>query len=45
MNPSIVPLEVASKQSNAFMICPLAKTSIFRRPPLISSSTCDSRTA
>jgi len=45
MNPSIVPLEVASKQSNAFMICPLAKTSIFRRPPLISSTTCDSRTA
>ena len=45
MNASIVPLEVASKQSNAFMICPLGKTSIFKRPPLISSTTCASRTA
>jgi hypothetical protein len=45
MNASIVPLEVASKQSNGGMIWPPGKTSIRNRPPLVSPTTFASRWA
>src|SRR6266446_2180600 len=38
MNASMVPFEVASKQSSGGMIWPPGKTSIRNRPPLISST-------
>src|SRR5262249_7528102 len=38
MKASIVPLEAASKHSNGCMIWPLGKTSIRKRPPLVSST-------
>jgi hypothetical protein len=36
MKASIVPFEVSSKQSNGFMIWPPGKTSMTKRPPLMS---------
>src|SRR5262245_13725567 len=45
MNPSMVPLEVASKHSNAGTIWPAGATSMRKRPPLISSTTLASRSA
>src|SRR5215470_914364 len=38
MNASMVPFDAASKHSNPCMIWPLAKTSIRKRPPLVSST-------
>src|SRR5262245_36451709 len=40
-----VPLDVASKHSNGGMIWPPGMTSIRKRPPLISSTTCPRRWA
>src|SRR5215471_18642269 len=45
MNASILPLEVASKQSSRSTICPPGKTSMRKRPPLISSTIFPSRLA
>src|SRR5215813_6038519 len=45
MYPSMVPLEVASKHSNAGTIWPAGATSMRKRPPLISSTTLASRSA
>ena len=45
MKPSIVPFEVASKESKALTIWSPAKTSIWNRPPLICSTTLPSRWA
>jgi hypothetical protein len=38
MNASILPCEAASKHSNGGMIWPPGKTSIRKRPPLVSST-------
>src|SRR5262245_34208925 len=45
MYASMVPFEAASKHSSGCMIWPLGKTSIRKRPPLVSSTTCASRWA
>jgi hypothetical protein len=45
MNDSMVPCEAASKQPSAGTIWPPGKTSIRKRPPLISSTTFASRWA
>ncbi|HET8576116.1 MAG TPA: hypothetical protein VFO18_03375 [Methylomirabilota bacterium] len=45
MKASTMPCEAASKQSNGCMIWPPVKTSIRKRPPLVSSTTCASRWA
>src|SRR5438094_4105808 len=45
MNASIVPWEAAAKHSNDGMICSPGKTSIRKRPPLVSSTTFASRWA
>jgi hypothetical protein len=45
MNASILPWEAASKQSNDGMIRSAGRTSIRKRPPLISSTTFASRWA
>src|SRR5262245_42781314 len=45
MKASTLPWDVASKHSNACMICPAGNTSILKRPPLISSTTLASRRA
>src|SRR5215510_15304773 len=39
MNASIFPSEAASKQSKGCMICPPGKTSMWKRPPLVSSTS------
>jgi len=45
MKASILPCEVASKQSNGFMIWPPGKTSTRNRPSLVSSTSFASRCA
>src|SRR5215470_13896640 len=45
MNASMVPLDVSAKQAKSAMIWPAPKTSIRKRPPLISSTSFASRTA
>ena len=45
MNASTVPWEVASKTPSGGMIWPADETSILKRPPLISSTSWDSRRA
>src|SRR5215813_8757594 len=45
MNASMVPFEAASKVSSVGMIWPADETSIWNRPPLVSSTTLASRRA
>src|SRR5262245_28313510 len=45
MKASTLPWDVASKHSNACMICPAGNTSILKRPAVISSTTLASRRA